>query len=327
MIDTLIQRMFLALAIVIGLFVASAGFARAQGVTLRPHVTVTGPLVTLGDLFERAGGAASVAVFRAPDPGQTGTVRATRLEDVARMNGLSWYNDGLIAAVTVTRASQRIELNEVGDVIAKAIKQRMDVDPDDDLSVTFDGNARPMHAPAGADLSVKVERLELAASGNFTAELIAESNGVKTERVIYRGMAVQTIALPHVIRDIPRNAIVSSSDVEIKKVARSRLPRDVVFDMAEIVGQAARRNLSAGSLIRSIDLEVPKLVRRGDIITITFKKPGLNLSVRGRALGDGALGEAISVVNDRSNRVLEAAVTGAATVTVSPAGPTKIAAR
>lgn len=47
--------------------------------TLKPAVTIVGDIVRIGDLVENAGAAANVAIFRAPDLGQTGRVAAARV--------------------------------------------------------------------------------------------------------------------------------------------------------------------------------------------------------------------------------------------------------
>ena len=48
----------------------------AAGPALKREVIVTGELVRIGDLVENAGAVAEVAIFRAPDLGQTGGVPA-----------------------------------------------------------------------------------------------------------------------------------------------------------------------------------------------------------------------------------------------------------
>ena len=53
---------------------------RATGPTLKPAVTVVGEIVRIGDLVENAGAAANVAIFRAPDLGQTGRVAVERVD-------------------------------------------------------------------------------------------------------------------------------------------------------------------------------------------------------------------------------------------------------
>lgn len=52
------------------------------------------------------------------------------------------------------------------------------------------------------------------------------------------------------------------------------------------------------------------VVRRGETVTLQYAAPGLSLSMRARALEDGAVGDTIRFLNTSSNRTIEATVTG-----------------
>lgn len=51
-------------------------------------------------------------------------------------------------------------------------------------------------------------------------------------------------------------------------------------------------------------------VRRGESVTLQYAAPGVSLSMRARALEDGAVGDNIRFLNVTSNRTIEAVVTG-----------------
>src|SRR5262245_63567260 len=52
---------------------------RITGPAIKPAVTINGEFVRIGDLVENAGAAANVAIFRAPDLGETGRVAVERV--------------------------------------------------------------------------------------------------------------------------------------------------------------------------------------------------------------------------------------------------------
>jgi len=56
--------------------------AAPAGPALRRAATVTGDIVRIGDLVDNAGAVAEVAIFRAPDLGQTGSVPAARVREL-----------------------------------------------------------------------------------------------------------------------------------------------------------------------------------------------------------------------------------------------------
>lgn len=59
-------------------------------------------------------------------------------------------------------------------------------------------------------------------------------------------------------------------------------------------------------------------IRRGETVTLVYAAPGISLSMRARALEDGAVGDSISFLNVGSNRQIDAVVTGAGQATASP---------
>ncbi|MBX9746584.1 MAG: flagella basal body P-ring formation protein FlgA [Hyphomonadaceae bacterium] len=60
------------------------------------------------------------------------------------------------------------------------------------------------------------------------------------------------------------------------------------------------------------------VIRRGETVTLTYAAPGIALTLRARALEDGAVGESIRFLNPASNRQIDAVVTAAGQATASP---------
>ncbi|MCG8650509.1 MAG: hypothetical protein MI861_11800, partial [Pirellulales bacterium] len=103
----------------------------AQGQDLRPvlkeQIRVYSDLVTLGDIFDNAGPAASAPVFRSPDLGTQGVVAARRIATAARRHGLSWRNPGAIEQVTVERPGRRVTIDEIKQAIAQSAARELDI--------------------------------------------------------------------------------------------------------------------------------------------------------------------------------------------------------
>jgi flagellar basal body P-ring formation protein FlgA len=59
-------------------------------------------------------------------------------------------------------------------------------------------------------------------------------------------------------------------------------------------------------------------VRRGETITLRYAVPGVSLSMRARALEDGAVGDSVRFLNTTSNRTIEAVVTGPGAARANP---------
>jgi flagella basal body P-ring formation protein FlgA len=73
---------------------------------------------------------------------------------------------------------------------------------------------------------------------------------------------------------------------------------------------AVKRPLRIGQAVRAADLMKPEIVRQNEAVTITYERPGIVLSVRGKALEAGAEGDVINVLNIQSKRTLQTTVTG-----------------
>jgi len=59
-------------------------------------------------------------------------------------------------------------------------------------------------------------------------------------------------------------------------------------------------------------------VRRGEMVTLQYAAPGISLTMRARALEDGAVGDSVRFLNTSSNRTIEAVVTGPGSARANP---------
>jgi flagella basal body P-ring formation protein FlgA len=59
-------------------------------------------------------------------------------------------------------------------------------------------------------------------------------------------------------------------------------------------------------------------VRRGETVMLEYAAPGMSLSMRARALEDGAVGDSVRFLNTSSNRTIEAVVTGPGAARANP---------
>ena len=63
-------------------------------------------------------------------------------------------------------------------------------------------------------------------------------------------------------------------------------------------------------ILREGEVGPPRLVRRGRAVTMTYEREGLRITALGQAQDDGALGEAVRVVNADSRRQVQGVVAG-----------------
>ena len=107
-------------------------------------------------------------------------------------------------------------------------------------------------------------------------------------------------------RSIVRGDTLTAADFAREDVPGSR-SRDAL-DADAAIGMEAARNLRAGSVLRSRDVVEPRLVRRGDQVSISLRNGALTIGATGRSLDDGARGDRVRVFSETTNRTLEGIV-------------------
>jgi flagella basal body P-ring formation protein FlgA len=89
---------------------------------------------------------------------------------------------------------------------------------------------------------------------------------------------------------------------------------DAVSDVRDAVGQASRRSLRAGELLRSSQLTAAAAVKRGDLVRIIARRDQIEVSTNGEAQDGGPLQSVIRVRNTASGQVIRARIVGAGAV-------------
>ncbi len=109
-------------------------------------------------------------------------------------------------------------------------------------------------------------------------------------------MVAPVVALADIVvptRTIRAKEVISAADLEMKP---TNLP-GAVDDPAHLIGLEARVALYPGRPVRAVDVGPPAIVDRNDLVVLVFNRQPLSISTEGRALGRGAAGERIRVMN------------------------------
>jgi flagella basal body P-ring formation protein FlgA len=171
-------------------------------------------------------------------------------------------------------------------------------------------------APAGIDPdALEIAKLDFdVQTGRFVATLkLATGRTYGLQGKVEPGQDV-----PVLNRPLEPGEVAADEDVMFVRVAQSRLARGAITDAVDIVGFSARRQLRPGIALRTGDFEKPIVIRKGDTVTMVFKAPGIELTARGKAMDNGAIGDTVAIVNGQSHKQVDAVVTGTGSVTVSP---------
>ncbi len=307
---------------------SAAGGAGARDLPrLKPAVTVTGDIVRIGDLIENAGAVADVAIFRAPDPGSTGTVSADRVLEAVRVHDLLLVDTTGVADVAVTRVSRAIARADIEQRVVRAFAAQFGRGDPGRFAVTFDREPRTLHVDPQAAGDLQPVRASYdARSGRFDVTFAVP--GTTDERfpmARYTGTLVETVPAVVLARPLARGEIIGASDIIVERRPKSEVRGDALVDPSEAVGFAVRQPLRAGPVLRRTDVVKAEIVKRDEAVTLIYEVPGIVLTVRGKAKDSGAEGDVVNVLNAQSKRTVQGTVSGPGRVTVAAAMPVTVA--
>ena len=117
-------------------------------------------------------------------------------------------------------------------------------------------------------------------------------------------------------KPLGRHKPITEDDIELQTMDLSDLPVDVLTDPGVVLGKRARRAIGAQTPLRADLIELPPLVKRGDLVVIVAESNGLKITTRGQVKKRGRLGELIPVINMDSKKILYARVIDSNTVKV-----------
>ncbi|HPA37483.1 MAG TPA: flagellar basal body P-ring formation chaperone FlgA [Phenylobacterium sp.] len=118
-------------------------------------------------------------------------------------------------------------------------------------------------------------------------------------------------------RSLSTGEMVQPEDLVWAKVAAA--PADAPRDADAVIGQSARRPLRQGAAVSLRDVAQPLVIKTGDVVTVSYEADGISLSIQGKALANGAIGDTLLVQNPTSKKTLQAVVTGPGLASIGPA--------
>jgi flagella basal body P-ring formation protein FlgA len=124
-----------------------------------------------------------------------------------------------------------------------------------------------------------------------------------------------TTHIPAIVTTVPlsRGQIIGQGQISEAMVNVLRLRQQSFISTEQIIGAKVKRNIKLGDIVDGNDI---CMVCRNDAVVIKAVKSGMSITTQGTALSDGNFGEQIKVQNSKSNRIIDAQVSGIGEVTV-----------
>ena len=298
----------------------------AERPALKAKAVVHGDIVRIGDLIENSGVVANVPIFRAPDLGYTGTVTVDAVLNAVRDHALIGLDTAGLSEVVVTRATRTVPATDIEDLIARTLSARFDLGDSKDIVVNLGHDMRTVYVDPLAVGEPRVTHIDYdTRTTRFDAIVEIPAGPAKRSVLRFAGRATPTVEIVTLARAIERGSVIKDADLVTERRPRAEVGRDAITKRPDIVGMAARGTLQGGRPLRAADLMKPDLVMRNEAITLVYERPGMVLTIRGKANDGGAQGDVISVLNEQSKRVVQGVIIGPGRVAV-PTGSPRLAA-
>lgn len=313
----------LALLLVLLLFAVPA-WAAGVTVAVNAEATVSGPVMTLGELAaitgedqQRVKTLSEVKLGSAPPPGQkmvlTRDMLGARLASAgADYSNITWQ---VPPTFVVTTAAQTVSGERLMNLAVEAVQNLVGGHDDNEVTVAPLGMTPDIQVPLGkVDLKADISG-GIRFNAPTTAAVLISTDGrpFTTVNIRFNVKAYQQLVVA--ARNIAVHEEITADNVREERREVNKLA-GYITTLDKVVGLTARRPMMAGTPLTDALLDKPLMVTRGATVTILVKTGEMIVSAGGQAMQAGREGELIRVLNVNSKRIVTARVVDRNTVQV-----------
>lgn len=287
---------------------------------LKDQVTLDHPDLMLSDVFANLPDGIDHRISEAPAPGERMVLGARQIWQYAQAFGLNWRPERSKIAVIVTRASLEVPMETIADTLSQRLATEY---VEDQFDLDLFGRSSNMFVATNEPMQLDVHSMSYDPRSKRVDATISVNGGRMTQ---VSGKVITMVEVPVLRRHVMPGQVITEDLISWERVASRRASVTTVTQRDDIVGQTARRPLTAGVPVRLTDLKPNLLVTKGDLITLTVRTGMMTLTARGKALESGTRDAVIRVTNVQSQKVVEARVIGPDMAIVEPASLNNLAA-
>ncbi len=118
-------------------------------------------------------------------------------------------------------------------------------------------------------------------------------------------------------RPLGRHKIITRDDLAVQRVDISKLSVNVISEPDRVIGRRTKRSIDPSTILRTDLVELPPIVKRGDVVTIIAESGALRVTALGKIKKRGHRGERLKVMNLDTKKVIYARVIDSSTVRVT----------
>jgi len=288
---------------------------------LRADITVSAPVVTVGDMFEDAGVLAEQPLFRSPLPGTTGNVDLNAVRSATARIGLTQFDVNGLSQVRVSRAASIVDQTLLAELITQDLRHRGILGEGMTANMLFTNAPEAITVAASATPASLVSLRYLPGNGTFSARF--SLSGVN-QSLDLSGSIEISIDAPHLAAGLPAGTVLRPEHIIMRPMPIQQADAQGIATIDQLVGMSLNRQSRDGMLLRASDVSTPLSIAKNDPVTIYYRQGLMTLTVKGQAVTGAAEGAPLQVLNLMSKRVISATAIAPGAVEVSN-GPVTLA--
>ena len=292
-------------------------------VSVPETVRINVPFITLGVIADIQGDdqafigqLEAVKLGKAPAAGEMKEISGHSIETKIYRIGVDPETVSLHLPETVEVTADGVEISpdKIENMVKRFILKKV---PWDSKSVAI--TVSPVKAitldPGEVTYEMSARQKEdFLGSTNISLIFLVDNREAKKIQVNAKIAVMQDVLVSN--RSLKRHDVITEEDVRLEKMNLAELRADVMTDPGEVLGKRAKRTIEVNTPLRLNFLEVPPLVKRGDMVTIVAESDVLKITTKGFVTESGCKGEMVKVINVNSRKELFAKVRDARTVEV-----------
>ena len=299
-------------------------FVLARTVVKVPErAKVNSKLISLGEIADIKGDDSqlvealkSIVLGKAPLPGEMREISDRYVEMKVKQKGIdpSTLTLDLPEKIEVLRESIEISPKEIEKIVKQFIHQKM---PWDSKQVTIKTSPTKGIVLAAGEITYEVvpqKREDYLGVTNLSVIFMVDGRAESKLWVnAHIDVSKEVVVSNHLLR---RHYTITEGDIRLENMNLAELSANVVTDPLEVIGKRTKRAIDPNLPLELNFLEVPPLVRRGDLVTIVAESDTLKITTQGIVSENGCKGEMVRVINTNSRKDVYARVVDSRTVAV-----------
>ena len=221
------------------------------------------------------------------------------LKQIPKNTDIKWEG---ASSTLVNRKGITIGPQEVESAIANFLIEKQDELPIAEYSFVPRELPIPFLVPVGT-LEVEVIPADPKVIGSRRMSLLYKVDGTIVKNISVRGKLKAMTPVAVLTQNVKRGAILHPDMVQLQSKDLGKL-RTPCTDLREVLGRRLTRTLRTGSVLDMSSIEIPPLIRKGQLVKIHINHNGMHLSATGISSMNGKQDQIIRVVNTVSKKMI-----------------------